>query len=205
MRLGGSWSVLLACSFAIATLSSACDELREAIEPEGREREREEEEKEREREKEEEREREKEGEHGESRSEEERENARHMWRVSIRIVGEGVVKTNLEGIPEISIACVRDDKGQSGECGPKLLQFTEAQPPLLTARGAKGWKFVRWETRTLKPTGAIVSGEKSIAPGQRVYFNAMGVSDKGECELLTAHFERQPDPAFDDTDAPPKQ
>src|SRR5690349_1049249 len=34
----------------------------------------------------------------------------HLWRVAITIEGQGVVKTNIEGIPEMSIKCVRDEK-----------------------------------------------------------------------------------------------
>lgn len=166
---------------ALALLLAGCDRLRRAIEPDPPDAKVEEKKEERE-------------------SEEERENREHFWRVELTLVGQGVVRTNLEGIKAIWVECTRDEKGQSGECGPKLLRWREGQPPLLTARGAKGWKFVRWESKTRKSDGKIVPTAKKFEPAQRLYFNAMGVDDNGDSELLTAYFEKQNDPAFEDVD-----
>lgn len=174
--------MLLALCLALASQEVGCARLRKAIEKD------EVEEKE-----------------GHELSEEERENQEHLWRVKLTLVGQGVVRTNIEGIPEMSLRCTRDEKAQSGECGPKLLRWKEGQPPLLTARGAKGWKFVRWTTSTLRPNGSIVPTEKVIEPGLRLYLNGMGTRDTGESELLTAYFEQQTDPGFEDTDSVPKK
>jgi hypothetical protein len=184
-------SISLALAAGVACSLAGCDRLRTAIEPDGEE--------EREREEREEREREGEkGEEGEHGTEEEREHQDHLWRVGLVLIGEGTVQTNIEGIPEMWMDCTRDAKGQSGECGPKLLRWKEVQPPLLDAHGAKGWKFVRWESRTRRWSGGIAPTAKVIAPGNRLYLNGMGNRDTGACEILTAHFEKQADPTFQD-------
>jgi len=161
---------------ALVFLSAGCAKLRKAINEKDESEEKEKEEREL--------------------SEEERENQEHLWRVQLTLVGEGVVRTNIEGIPAIAVDCKRDAEGQSGECGPKLLRWKEARPPLLTAHGAPGWKFIQWKTSTRKADGSIVPTNKVLEPGLRLYLNGMGTKDAGDCELLTAVFERQADPGY---------
>ena len=124
-----------------------------------------------------------------------------LWRVGVTLVGFGRVATAPASPEAQSIDCARDTKGQHGECGPKLLRYRQMTPALLTARGAVGWKFVRWETRLRLPDGKIVPGRKIPEPFNRVYIDGFPAGDTGETELLTAIFERQASSAF--LDGPP--
>ncbi|GAC1546660.1 MAG: hypothetical protein NVS3B10_10630 [Polyangiales bacterium] len=121
-----------------------------------------------------------------------------LWRVGVTLVGFGRVAT-APGSPEPqTLDCARDAAGQHGECGPKLLRYRQMTPALLTARGAVGWKFARWETRLRLPDGKIVRGRKIPEPFNRVYIDGFPAGDTGETELLTAIFERQASSAFVD-------
>ena len=67
-----------------------------------------------------------------------------------------------------------------GDCGPKLVTFTERQPPLLRATAGPGWRFDHWES-SLR-TGAMPDGE--------FYLNGFGYEDSGQTETVTAVFVR---------------
>lgn len=94
------------------------------------------------------------------------------WRAHIEIRGLGRVAT-----PTPAFDC----SPSGGECGPKLVTFTERQPPLLRATGAPGWRFDHWESSLRK--GAMPDGE--------FYLNGFGYEDTGETETVTAVFVRR--------------
>ena len=91
------------------------------------------------------------------------------WRAHIAIRGEGRVATPIPAF---------DCTPSGGECGPKLVTFTERKPPLLRATGAPGWRFDHWES-SLR-TGTMPDG--------RFYLNGFGYADTGQTELVTAVF-----------------
>lgn len=95
------------------------------------------------------------------------------WRAHIAIRGLGRVATTT---PTATAAF--DCSSFGGDCGPKLVTFTERQPPLLRATGAPGWRFDHWES-SLR-TGAMPDGE--------FYLNGFGYEDTGQTELVTAVF-----------------
>lgn len=121
----------------------------------------------------------------------------HYWRATVTIVGQGSVRTFLEG----GIDCTRDATKQAGICGPKLFVTKELAPPTLKATGAKGWKFDHWEARVRAPDGGVAS--RTIAePTNRLYLDGFGYEDTGESEEVTATFVIDPTGVGDD-DAPP--
>jgi hypothetical protein len=115
--------------------------------------------------------------------EEEREGERaHFWRVQVAIAGKGTVKTFIP-----ALECTSDGTTQSGDCGPKLLEFTELTPPTMEATAAPGWRFDHWESQIREPDGSV-EPRKGPMPDGRVYLNGFGYRDTGELETVRPVF-----------------
>lgn len=106
----------------------------------------------------------------------------HFWRAQLVITGHGQVKTVVDAFD-----CTSDEAGQRGECGPKLVRFKELAPPLMEARPAPGWRFVRWDALIRTPDGGS-RPRVGPTPDGRMYLDGFGYSDTGELETVTAVF-----------------
>ena len=106
----------------------------------------------------------------------------HFWRVQIRIVGQGTVKTRITAFD-----CASDGVRTTGGCGPKLVTFKEIEPPLMEAVPAAGWKLDHWESLIRGADGSTAPRQGRMPDG-RVYLNGFGYEDTGALETVTAVF-----------------
>ena len=111
----------------------------------------------------------------------------HFWRAQLAITGRGAVKTVAP-----TFDCTSDGASARGECGPKLVRFKELAPPLMQARAAPGWRFVRWEVHIRTPDGGSRGRVGPVPDGPR-YLDGFGYQDTGEFETVTAIFAPEAD------------